>query len=83
MRNEDDLRWQARWNTSGTEPGTEDAIINADPVQLLHVLQSMNMLHMNDATRAMLRDKYPDVYAKLQAVQYEDAEKRLIALLGQ
>jgi hypothetical protein len=38
---------------------------------------------MNDATRAMLRDKYPDVYAKLQAVQYEDAEKRLIALLGQ
>jgi hypothetical protein len=36
---------------------------------------------MNDATRAMLRDRYPEAYARLLEAQYNDAEQKLVTLL--
>lgn len=61
----------------------EEVILNASPSQLLRALTEMNLLHMNDSTRAMLRDKYPEVYRRVLEAQYDDAEKRLVTLLKQ
>ena len=38
------------------QPGKERLISDVDGTKLLRVMAAMNMLHMNDATRAMLRD---------------------------
>lgn len=81
MRNEDDHRWQNRWPEIKVPTGTEQVIIEADGPTLLRVMIAMNLLHMNDATRAMLRDKYPETYTRLLEAQYADAEQRLLVLL--
>jgi hypothetical protein len=81
MRNEEDYRWQVRWPKMKMKSGTEIEIINVDPEKLLRVLKGMNFLHMNDATRAMLRDRYPEVFEQLIEAEYEDAEQKLLVLL--
>jgi hypothetical protein len=63
------------------EKGTESEILNAEGHKLLMVLKEMNLLHMNDATRAMLRDKYPEVFERLLEAEYSDSERRLVGLL--
>lgn len=82
MRNEEDHRWKARWPKIEMERGKEEAIINAEEEKLLKVITAMNFLHMNDATRAMLRDMYPEVYERLLMIEYRDAEQRLVKMLG-
>lgn len=82
MRNEEDPRWNSRWPSPPVIlKGEEPEIINADGQKLLRVLIAMNFLHMNDATRAMLRDRYPEAYARLLEAQYNDAEQKLVTLL--
>jgi hypothetical protein len=81
MRNEDDERWHNRWPSIKIDPGKEEAILNADGAKLLQIMAAMNFLHINDSTRAMLRDKYPEVYARLLEAQYADAEQKLVTLL--
>jgi hypothetical protein len=62
--------------------GKEPLILEVSGERLLRILTEMNLLHMNDATRAMLRDRYPNVYKKLLDAQYDDAERRLLVLLA-
>ena len=58
------------------------AIKEAEGDRLLAIMSQMNLLHMNDVTRAMLRDKYPATYERLVEAQYAEAERRLLRLLA-
>lgn len=81
MRNIEDHRWLKRWPEMKVEPGKAKEILEVEGRVLLDVLKGMNLLHMNDATRAMLRDKYPTVFERLLEAEYADAENRLLSLL--
>jgi hypothetical protein len=58
-----------------------EVIANVSGDKLMRIVAEMHLLHMNDATVAMLKERYPEVYRRLVSAQLDDAERRLINLL--
>ncbi len=76
-----EVRLAAHYPPLDIMPGNERVIEECEGDRLLAIMNQMNMLHMNDVTRAMLRDKYPETYERLVEAQYAEAERRLVRLL--